>query len=135
MNAISPAPVQPQPGVDPLRAVAAELEARGFETCPLDLAPTGEPTAVHVCNPVTRAYAEVHADDGGLELRCWSPPHDPGGDGVVARAIRLLTTSAADHPPAPPTRGPRTAQRPTEFSSVHHPAFRKEGDPDANAAR
>jgi hypothetical protein len=101
MNAIPPAPAQPQPGADLLRAVAAELEARGFETCPLDLAPTGQPTALHVRNPLTRACAEVHADDDDLELRCWSPPDDQGSDGVIARAIRLLTTGPADHPPAP----------------------------------
>jgi hypothetical protein len=100
MTAIHPAPGGP--GTDPLRAVAAELDARGFETCPLDRAPTGQPTALHVRNPVTRAYAEVHADDDGLELRCWGPPDDPGSDGVVALAIRVLTTGPADHPPATP---------------------------------
>jgi hypothetical protein len=99
MNATHPAPGGP--GTDPLRAVAAELAALGFETCPLDLAPTGKPTALHVRNPLTRAYAEVHADDDGLELRCWCAPHDHGDTGVIARAIRLLTTGPADHPPAP----------------------------------
>jgi hypothetical protein len=110
MNAIHPAPGGP--GTDPLRAVAAELAARGFETCPLDRAPTGQPTVLHVRNPVTRAYAEVHADDGGLELRCWSSPQDHDGNGVIARVIRLLTTSAADHPPAPPAAHPPPAGRP-----------------------
>jgi hypothetical protein len=68
---------------DALRAVAAELASRGFDTCPLDIAPTGEPTALHVRNPVNRAHAEVHAEDGWLELRCWCGPDDD--DGIVAR--------------------------------------------------
>ncbi len=85
---------------DALRAVAAELASCGFDTRLLDLAPTGEPTALHVRNPVNRAYAEVDADDGGLELRCWCGPDDD--DGIVARIFRLLAREAGTAPLADP---------------------------------
>jgi hypothetical protein len=88
-----------------LRAVAAVLASRGFEACPLDLAPTGEPTALHVRHPVNLAYAEVHAEHGALELGCWRGPDDD--DGIVARIFRLLAAGARDRQPADPAGQPR----------------------------
>ena len=87
-------------GCPGLRVLARRLEAAGFETDLADLDCRGEPTALEVTNPLTRAYAEVRAEDGGLELRCWSSPRDDEVSSIAARVIRVLTTGSGDDPSA-----------------------------------
>jgi hypothetical protein len=86
-------------GCAALRAIAAALAARGYDTEPMGRGCDGEPLALAVTNPVSRAYAEVYADDGGAELCTWSGLRDDADTLHVTRMlIRLLTTGPEDQP-------------------------------------
>ncbi len=87
-------------GCPGLRVLAGRLEAAGFETYLVDLDCCGEPVVLGVTNPITRAYAEVCAGDGGLELRCWGGPGDDEVPGIAALLARVLTPGPGDDPSA-----------------------------------